>query len=168
MVILGIDPGLAKCGWALLSDDTDDKPRLGCWTTKKVSSNYTDDLACRVTQLSDEMFWLLDEYGGDRAVALEAPLFFGPKSRELSAVWGGLVATVSAATNGAELLHVTPHAVRKAWLGKVPKGKVDKKLYHVKVRDYYKLTGKHTEHALDALAVAHVAASKLHGWPPTG
>ena len=72
-MILGIDPGLANTGWAVLSDEKT-LVECGCLKTK-----ITDNSAFRLNQIYDELEKLIKKYKVD-AMAIET-LFFAKNAK---------------------------------------------------------------------------------------
>lgn len=68
MIILGLDPGLASCGWAVIRREPDGG--LACLnagvirTKKEAGNKYQDDLR-RIRHLSAKLRWVRDMYGMD-------------------------------------------------------------------------------------------------------
>ena len=65
MIILGLDPGLASCGWAAIRRELDGS--LACLnagvirTKKEAGNKYQDDLR-RIRKLSSELQWVKQAY----------------------------------------------------------------------------------------------------------
>jgi len=149
--ILGIDPGLANCGWALYNPDG--LPSIGTWYTKKLATSHALDLDLRLNELTRRLK-VLDSMHPITRVCIEAPLFFGPRARDLGVVWGALVSAIS----HRPVVHVTPKQIRNHFLPDV-KGKITKTRYHGVLKEWYpSIVGKQTEHSMDALAVALAGA----------
>lgn len=149
MIVIGVDPGLANCGWALYDSDKR-QGFVGTWRTKKLATSHPTDLELRTNELCRRLRQLDAGHHVER-VCIEAPLFFGPRARDLGVVWGALMSSVSHRPT----LHVTPKEIRNHFLGNV-KGRRAKAQYHDVLKENYIILGKESEHSLDALAVAIV------------
>lgn len=148
MVVLGIDPGYARCGWAVIKDEGGEITALGfgCIETK-------DDLEAgqRLRAVSDKIADLLLEYRPDR-VAIEK-LFFQSNAKTAFGVAearGAILATC--ARTGIAIVEKTPPEVKLAVTGS---GRADKIQVRKMVMALCRLDQPpHPDDAADALAIA--------------
>jgi crossover junction endodeoxyribonuclease RuvC len=148
MVVLGIDPGLANCGFGVVARRGH---RLLAADGGVIETPPGLGTARRLTQLHERIGDLLDEHAPD-AVALEA-LFFGRNVRTAFAVGQARGAVlVAAGRRGIACVDYTPQQVKGAvcGAGRAPKDQV--------ARMVQALLGlpapPRPDHAADALAVA--------------
>ncbi|MDD3679678.1 MAG: crossover junction endodeoxyribonuclease RuvC [Candidatus Shapirobacteria bacterium] len=109
-MVLGIDPGLASCGWAILSD-AQTLIRSGCIVTKKA-----DDLASRLDQIYCQTEDLCRQHKIDE-LAIES-LFFAKNTKTALLVAQAMGAIKAAADNaGAKVFEYTPLQIKIAITG---------------------------------------------------
>jgi crossover junction endodeoxyribonuclease RuvC len=109
-MVLGIDPGLASCGWAILADPQT-LSLCGCILTKK-----EDNLSSRLDQIYQEIFSLCQKYKIDE-LAVES-VFFAKNSKTallIAEVIG--VVRVAACRAGARVFEYTPLQIKIAITG---------------------------------------------------
>ena len=113
MFVLGIDPGLSRCGYGLVEANGRGGKALAAGTLKTPPS---DPLPQRLAALDADLRALLAEFKPD-AVAVER-LFFQVNARTAMAVGqaSGLV-LAAAARAGAEVAQYTPNEVKQAVAG---------------------------------------------------
>ena len=154
MFVLGIDPGLSRCGYCVLSVDGRSASRavaVGVITTP-VDLGVPQRLAVLQRDIRD----LLDDYP-PAAVALERVLFQVNVSTAMSVGQASGIVMAEAATRGCDVVEYSPNQVKEAVAGY---GSADKEQVQEMVR---RLLGHPTvlrpADAADAAAVAlcHVA-----------
>ena len=158
ITVLGIDPGLTRCGYAVLQvqGNTDvSLTSLGVLRTKP-----EDELPARLAEIAQEVEALLDQYQ-PTAVAVEH-IFFQSNVRTAMSVGqvSGLVLS-AAARRGIEVVQYSPNQVKLAITGW---GGADKAQVQKMVKQRLKLnTIPKPADAADAAAIAlcHIASSPL-------
>ena len=158
ITVLGIDPGLTRCGYAVLQvqGSTDvSLTSLGVLRTKP-----EDELPARLAEIAQEVEALLDQYQ-PTAVAVEH-IFFQSNVRTAMSVGqvSGLVLS-AAARRGIEVVQYSPNQVKLAITGW---GGADKAQVQKMVKQRLKLnTIPKPADAADAAAIAlcHIASSPL-------
>ena len=158
ITVLGIDPGLTRCGYAVLQvqGNTDvSLTSLGVLRTKP-----EDELPTRLAEIAQEVEALLDQYQ-PTAVAVEH-IFFQSNVRTAMSVGqvSGLVLS-AAARRGIEVVQYSPNQVKLAITGW---GGADKAQVQKMVKQRLKLnTIPKPADAADAAAIAlcHIASSPL-------
>ena len=145
IMVLGIDPGLASCGWAILPNNKT-LSVCGCLTTKK-----TDDLADRLSQLYQQVINLCQKYQVEE-LAIES-LFFAKNTKKAFLVAQAMGAIKAAAhQSGARVFEYTPLQIKIALTGY---GRADKNQVVSMVRQEL---GENNQlannHAADAVAAA--------------
>ena len=143
-MILGIDPGLANTGWAVLKDE-ETLVECGCLKTK-----ISDASAVRLKKIYDEVYRLIKKYGVEE-VALET-LFFAKNAKSAIVVSEAIgVIKLCGVRCGLGVFGYTPLQVKVALVGY---GRADKEQVEIMVRNFLKLSGAVTPaHASDAVAV---------------
>lgn len=148
MRILGIDPGTARIGWAVIEErsGTVTPVAYGCITTEK-----TDDQPTRLKILHDEMLTLLDTY--DPACLSVEDLFFAKNATTAISVGQARgVVLLTAALRGKPVVSYSPVTVKQTITGS---GKADKKQVERMVMATLKLKIAPTlDDTVDALAIA--------------
>ena len=155
-MILGIDPGLANTGWAVLQSRTDDSAKqngsefelveCGCLKTK-----ISDSSALRLDQIYCELEGLIKKYKVE-AMAIET-LFFAKNAKSAIKVAEAIgVIKVCGQRNGIEVEGYTPLQVKMALVGY---GRAEKEQVEIMVRNFLGLEKNISpSHASDAVAVA--------------
>jgi len=151
-LVLGIDPGLTRCGYAIVRSAT--HPELV--TMGVISTRVDDALPERLARLHDDVAALLDEYQ-PAAVAVER-VFFQHNTRTAMSVGqaSGIVLAL-AASRGCEVAQYTPSQVKNAVAGD---GAADKAAMQRMIQLRFGLHSLPTPaDAADAagLAVCHIA-----------
>lgn len=158
MFVLGVDPGVSRCGYCVLDAAVAARPRavaLGVLTTP-----VDEPLARRLAMLRTDMVELLDEYPV-ASVAVERVLFQVNVRTAMSVGQASGVLMAEAASRGLEVVEYSPNQVKDAVAGH---GGADKAQVQSMVR---RLLGLRTDprppDAADAAAVAlcHVAMAPL-------
>jgi crossover junction endodeoxyribonuclease RuvC len=148
MVVLGIDPGLANCGFGVVVGRGDRLLAADGGVIETPAAHATER---RLAALHERVADLLDEHDPD-AVALEA-LYFGQNVRTAFAVGQARgVVLVAAGQRGVACVDYTPQQVKGAVCGA---GRADKGQVARMVRGLLSLPEPpRPDHAADALAVA--------------
>ena len=152
-MILGIDPGLANTGWAILdrrSSIVDDREfeliECGCLKTK-----ISDSSALRLDQIYCELEGLIKKYKV-KAVAIETLFFAKNASSAIKVAEAIGVIKVCGQRNGIEVMGFTPLQVKMALVGY---GRAEKEQVEIMVRNFLGLEKNISpSHASDAVAVA--------------
>lgn len=156
-MILGIDPGLANTGWAVLDcrssivDRREDGEcgfkliECGCLRTK-----ITDTSADRLNQIYEELEGLIKKYKVE-AMAIET-LFFAKNAKSAIKVAEAIgVIKVCGERNKIEVMGFTPLQVKMALVGY---GRAEKEQVEIMVRNFLNLEENISpSHASDAVAV---------------
>ena len=158
MFVLGIDPGLSRCGYCVLDGARGRAPRpraLGVLTTP------TDlDVPRRLAMLRDDVVELLDEFAVE-VVALERVLFQANVRTAMSVGQASGVVMAEAASRGCEVVEYSPNEVKQTVAGD---GAADKAQVQEMVRRLLSLDGPpRPADAADAAAVAlcHLAHAPM-------
>ncbi len=156
--VLGIDPGLTRCGYAVLRVSGNTEVSLTALGVLRTSSEQ--DLPNRLAEIATEIDALLDEYQPS-VVAVER-IFFQANVRTAMSVGqvSGLVLS-AAARRGLEVAQYSPNQVKLAITGW---GDADKAQVQKMVKQRLKLNSiPKPADAADAAAIAlcHIASSPL-------
>ena len=156
--VLGIDPGLTRCGYAVLRVSGNTEVSLTALGVLRTSSEK--DLPNRLAEIATEIDALLDEYQPS-VVAVER-IFFQANVRTAMSVGqvSGLVLS-AAARRGLEVAQYSPNQVKLAITGW---GDADKAQVQKMVKQRLKLNSiPKPADAADAAAIAlcHIASSPL-------
>jgi crossover junction endodeoxyribonuclease RuvC len=148
MIILGIDPGVARVGWAVISTDHGAvrAAAYGCITTEK-----TEEFPRRLLTVHKALTILIRKYKPDCISAEE--LFFSTNVKTAISVGEarGIVLLAAAQAN-IPVISYTPNAVKRAIAGD---GRADKKQVTGMVVRILKLrTAPKLDDTADALAIA--------------
>lgn len=151
-MVLGIDPGLANTGWAILNrrlSKIDDREfeliECGCLRTK-----ITSTAAKRLNMIYEELEGLIKKYKVE-AVAFES-LFFAKNAKSALKVAEAIgVIKICGERNGIEVAEFTPLQVKMALVGY---GRAEKEQVEEMVRNFLCLKENISpSHASDAVAV---------------
>lgn len=148
MRILGIDPGIARCGWGIIENQ---KSKIKCQNFGCVETNAGVSIEKRLLQVHKEIIKLIDKYNPD-VVAVEE-LFFNTNSKTAFIVGEarGVVLLASAQKN-IPISVFTPLQVKMAITGY---GRADKNQIGKMVKTLLKLKEiPKPDDINDALAVA--------------
>jgi len=157
-IVLGIDPGLTRCGYAVLRVSGNTEVSMSALGV--LSTSPEKDLPNRLAEIAHEIEELLDEYQPS-AVAVER-IFFQSNVRTAMSVGqvSGLVLSAAARRN-IELVQYSPNQVKLALTGW---GGADKAQVQKMVKERLKLNSiPKPADAADAAAIAlcHIASSPL-------
>lgn len=114
LVVLGVDPGLTRCGYAILS--TDQPQRVVARSMGVLRTSKDTPVPQRLAELADEVSALLDEYSPD-AVAVEQVFFQTNVRTAMSVGQASGVVLALAAQRGATVAQYTPSQVKDAVAG---------------------------------------------------
>lgn len=157
-IVLGIDPGLTRCGYAVLRVSGNTEVSMSALGVLRTSPEK--DLPNRLAEIAREIEELLDEYQPS-AVAVER-IFFQSNVRTAMSVGqvSGLVLS-AAARRGVDVVQYSPNQVKLAITGW---GGADKAQVQKMVKQRLKLNSiPKPADAADAaaLALCHIASSPL-------
>ena len=157
-IVLGIDPGLTRCGYAVLRVSGNTEVSMSALGV--LSTSPEKDLPNRLAEIAREIEELLDEYQPS-AVAVER-IFFQSNVRTAMSVGqvSGLVLSAAARRN-IEVVQYSPNQVKLALTGW---GGADKAQVQKMVKERLKLNSiPKPADAADAAAIAlcHIASNPL-------
>ncbi len=159
MVILGIDPGTARCGYGIIKEDGSSLLLVECGLIETPPGTRDAD---RLTAIYDRLSGLLTLHK-PQAIAVEQ-LFYGNNSRTAMAVGQARgVILLAAALSGIDTAEYTPVQVKQAVSGY---GAADKQQVKAMVKTLLNLKElKGHDDVSDALAVAicHAFSRRLIG-----
>jgi crossover junction endodeoxyribonuclease RuvC len=143
-MILGIDPGLANTGWAILKDENN-LIECGCLKTK-----IADTSSQRLGKIYDELEGLIKKYDIE-AIAIET-LFFAKNAKSALKVAEAIgVIKICGQRNKIEVYGYTPLQVKMTLVGY---GRAEKEQIEIMVRNFLNLDKPiNPSHASDAVAV---------------
>jgi len=143
-MILGIDPGLANTGWAVLEDENT-LVECGCLTTK-----IGDLSAVRLDKIYDELEGLIKKYK-IKEMAIET-LFFAKNAKSAIKVAEAIgVIKICGQRNGIEVFGYTPLQVKMTLVGY---GRAEKEQVEEMIRRFLSLEKPISpSHASDAVAI---------------
>ena len=155
MFVLGVDPGLSRCGYCVLRVG-DGAPRAAALGVMRTDPDM--DVPRRLAELRDDFRGLLDEFE-PRSVAVERVLFQVNVRTAMGVGQASGVLMAEAAARGAEVVEYSPNQVKDAVAGH---GDADKEQVQKMVQILLDLPAPpHPPDAADAASVAltHVAMS---------
>jgi crossover junction endodeoxyribonuclease RuvC len=159
MIILGIDPGIARVGWGVIQEDKGKKTAIDFGLFETAS---TTDLDIRLLEVHHFLTKIIQKFKPD-VLAIEQ-LYFGANAKTALIVGQARgVIILTAAQNNIKTASYTPLQVKMALTGY---GRAEKKQIQVMVKSELKLTKPLTQDdTADALAIAltHAFSYKLHG-----
>ncbi len=170
MTILGVDPGYAKCGWAIVDPTTARVRALGViLTAKDPKVSLATDRARRLTAVARRLAELATEHAVF-AIAAEEPLGFGAAAAVAAnqLPWGAIV--MLATLRGYQLSGVSAKTWQRAVLDedvkRVDYERVEKALATYitgqAIADFDDVAPHLKNHALDAVGVGMLAALRPH------
>lgn len=146
--ILGIDPGTATTGWAIV-EEVKKNPRLiacGCVNTSKINSD-----AERLVEIGKDLASLIKKYKPDEA-AIEDLFFFKNLKTAITVAQARGVILYEIKKNRIPLFAYTPLQVKQALTGY---GRAEKKQIQIMVKNILKLAHiPKPDDAADAVAIA--------------
>ncbi|OGI22587.1 MAG: crossover junction endodeoxyribonuclease RuvC [Candidatus Moranbacteria bacterium RIFOXYA1_FULL_44_8] len=148
MRIIGIDPGTATTGWAVV-EEVKKNPRLiacGCINTSKFNSD-----AERLVEMGRDIGSLIKKYKPDEA-AIEDLFFFKNLKTAITVAQARGVILYEIKKNGVSLSNYTPLQGKQALTGY---GRAEKKQIQIMVKNILKLrSAPKPDDAADAVAIA--------------
>lgn len=145
--LLGVDPGLNRCGWGVV---TADGPRLSFVACGVISSQKEASLAERLAALARGLAAVCAEHAPDAAAVEETFVNANPRAAlALGQARGAALAALAVA--GLPVAEYAPAAIKKAVVGS---GRADKTQVGFMVRRLLPTAGEMGADAADALAVA--------------
>lgn len=169
-MLLGIDPGYAKCGWSVVEPRTGRVLALGLIVTEQdKDADLSTDRARRVAQVGSELAEVVHMYGCT-AIAAEQALGHGAAAAVAAnqLPWGAVI--MLAVTYGLGLMEVRAKCWQLAVLG-IDKGKVDYDEVESQLAEYVgaqladrlrSIKKADRNHALDAVGIGVLAALRPH------
>ena len=155
--VLGIDPGTATTGWAVV-EEIKKNPRLvacGCINTSKINSD-----AERLVEIGHDISSLIKKYKPDEA-AIEDLFFFKNLKTAITVAQARGVILYEIKKNKVPLSSYTPLQVKQALTGY---GRAEKKQIQIMVKNILKLRcAPKPDDASDAVAIAicHLNSRKM-------
>tara|TARA_B100001559_G_scaffold160129_1_gene134353 strand:- start:398 stop:907 length:510 start_codon:yes stop_codon:yes gene_type:complete len=116
MFVLGIDPGLSRCGYGVLQQDKGKSKLIKAVAAGVIRTSPKTDLAIRLAELQQEIRALIDEYKPDE-VAIERVLFQVNVSSAMATGQAAGVAMAAAASSGCAVNLYSPNEVKLAVAG---------------------------------------------------
>jgi crossover junction endodeoxyribonuclease RuvC len=159
ILILGIDPGLNRCGWGLVASEG---ARLSHVAHGVIKPPPQQQLASRLLCLFEELGAVLDAQGPHEIAVEETYVNNNPRAALALGQARG-VALAAAARRGVIVAEYSPATVKKAVVGT---GKADKDQIAFMVRRLLPTAGEVSADAADALGVAlcHAAHRNQRGY----
>lgn len=150
---LGIDPGLAIVGWAILRDDSELMPILVDYGTIETSKNLST--AQRLIEIERDLKELIAEYKPGE-IAVEMPFF----NRQIKAAGGvlqalGIINLVSCRDGGIEPIFLH----QASWKSHLGYGRATKAEVSEQIKYLFGLTKMPINDSIDAIAIAYAAFS---------
>jgi crossover junction endodeoxyribonuclease RuvC len=145
--IIGIDPGLRRCGWGVIESFGN---RLSFVASGTLTPRVTDDLAIRLTALYRGLVALIDQYRPDEAAVEETFVSAGARSAlQLGQARG--VALMTPASLGLPVGEYAANLVKKSIVGT---GHAEKSQIQLMVKTLLPAAVFDGADAADALAIA--------------
>lgn len=150
---LGIDPGLAIVGWAILRDEGGITPILVDYGTIETSKHVSTPK--RLLEIETDLSELLQEYRPD-SIAVEMPFF----NRQIKAAGGvlqalGIISLVSCRDAGIEPIFLH----QSSWKCHLGNGKATKAEVAKQIKYLFGLTKLPINDAVDAIGIAYAGLS---------
>jgi crossover junction endodeoxyribonuclease RuvC len=158
MFVLGLDPGLSRCGYAVLGPDAR-TPRARALGVVRTAPEAP--LPWRLAELQAEVVALIEEFKPE-VMAVERVLFQVNVRTAMSVGQASGVAMAAAAARGCEVVQYSPNQVKEAVAGH---GGAGKEQVQQMVQTLLRLpTRPHPPDAADAaaLALCHLAMGPVH------
>ncbi|MEG3436320.1 crossover junction endodeoxyribonuclease RuvC [Pannus brasiliensis CCIBt3594] len=150
---LGIDPGLAIVGWAILRDEGGFTPILVDYGTIETSKHVSTPK--RLLEIETDLSELLKEYRPD-SIVVEMPFF----NRQIKAAGGvlqalGIISLVSCRDGGIEPIFLH----QASWKCHLGNGKASKAEVAEQIKHLFGLTKLPINDAVDAIGIAYAGLS---------
>lgn len=158
MIILGIDPGIAKVGWGIINDHLSKQTVIDYGCFKTAAGLSLDE---RLGKIHKFVLALIDQFNPE-VLAVEQLFFAANVKTGLTVAQARGVIILAAGEKERETISYTPLQIKQALTGY---GRADKKQMEILVRSILKLTAPIKEDdTADALAVAltHAFSYKMH------
>ena len=158
MFVLGIDPGLSRCGYGVVEQVG---RRAEAVAIGVIKTPPTDPLARRLARLQGELRGLVAEYRPD-VVAIERVFFQVNVQTAMGVAQASGLAMAEAATFGAEVVEYTPNQVKEAvggW-GGAPKDQMQRMVQTL--LDLPSLPSPADAADAAAVALCHLAHAPMH------
>ena len=152
--ILGVDPGLRKTGWGMISSDGSRLTFIACGS---INSDARRPLAERLRQLHDGLAGVILGHAPDQA-AVEETFVNRDAQATLKLGHARGVALLAGALHGLSVAEYAPNQVKKTIVGA---GHAEKAQIHHMVRVLLPKADPQTDDAADALAIALTHAQHL-------
>lgn len=157
LIILGIDPGTATTGWAILSQKKGNLDPLGYGhiSTEKF---FSED--ARILELSQDLKKIIQQYKPQEA-AIESLFFFKNKKTVISVAQARGAIMLTLRQNNVKVFGYTPLQIKQALTGY---GRAEKKQMQEMVKNILKLkTIPQPDDTADAIAIAlcHMHSRKM-------
>ncbi len=155
MIWLGIDPGLAIIGWAILSGDTTSLPEIVEYGV--IETDKTISTGERLAEIEQDLVTIVDEFKPE-GIAIEMPFF----NRQIKAAGGvlqalGVINLVCCRNAG-----INPIFLHQAsWKAHLGNGKADKKEVAYILQQLFDLPDLPIDDSVDAIAIAYSACCGL-------
>lgn len=147
LLILGIDPGLNRCGWGLVASEG---ARLSHVAHGVIAPRKDQQLASRLLRLFEELGAVIDAHN-PQEVAVEETFVNSNARAALALGQARGVALAAAARRGVTVAEYSPATIKKAIVGS---GGADKTQIAFMVRRLLPTAGDVSADAADALGVA--------------
>lgn len=117
-VVLGIDPGLTRCGYAVITrvSEPGQRPAVRALGLGVLRTPAADPLAARLAQIHEDLESLLDEFAPD-AVAVEQVFFQSNVRTAMSVAQVSGIVLAAAARRGCAVVQYTPSQVKSSIAG---------------------------------------------------
>jgi crossover junction endodeoxyribonuclease RuvC len=147
ILILGVDPGLNRCGWGIILSEG---ARLSHVAHGVIKPPTQQQLASRLHDVFSELCKVITQYAPDEAAVEETFVNSNPRAALALGQARG-VALAAAASHGLEVGEYAPSTIKKAIVGS---GAADKTQIAFMVRRLLPTAGDVSADAADALGVA--------------
>lgn len=155
MIWLGIDPGLAIIGWAILEGDEMTLPQIIDYGI--IETSKKKPVGERLLELEKDFISIIEEFKPDN-VAIEMPFF----SREIKAA-GGVLQALGVINlvcyREAQLIPIFLH--QASWKAHLGNGRADKKEVAYLLQQLFDFPELPIDDCLDAIAIGYSAACGL-------
>jgi len=147
IIILGVDPGLNRCGWGLVASEGS---RLTHIAHGVITPKATQQLASRLHDVFEGLCAVIEQHSPDEAAVEETFVNSNARAALILGQARG-VALAAAARRGLEVAEYAPTTIKKAVVGS---GAADKAQIAFMVRRLLPTAGDVSADAADALGVA--------------
>ncbi|MGB2925193.1 MAG: crossover junction endodeoxyribonuclease RuvC [Limnothrix sp.] len=152
---LGIDPGLAIIGWAILEERGETLPSIIEFGTIETDKQLAT--AHRLLEIEQDYVEILTEFQPE-AIAIEMPFF----SRQIKAAGGVLQGLGILNLVSVRELQITPIFLHQSsWKCHIGNAKADKKEVATMVQSIFNMADMPIDDSVDAIAIAYAASCGL-------